>query len=148
MNCYLDRALTWLGRYKVPVILLSATLPAKRRVELVRVYLNGRTAPDGLWQTCRGYPLLTWTDGKQVEQTTIPLETEPRRVETFPLTEEQLTDTLRSALREGGCAGVIVNTVKRRRPLRPVCGQNCRSLRWWYFTLSSLCSTVPPKKRR
>ena len=93
MNCYLDRALTWLGRYKVPVILLSATLPAKRRVELVRAYLNGRTAPDGPWQTCRGYPLLTWTDGKQVEQTTIPLETEPRRVETFPLTEEQLTDS-------------------------------------------------------
>lgn len=113
MNCYLDRALTWLGRYKVPVILLSATLPAKRRVELVRAYLNGRTAPDGSWQTCRGYPLLTWTDGKRVEQTTIPLETEPRRVETFPLTEEQLTDTLRDALREGGCAGVIVNTVKK-----------------------------------
>ena len=113
MNCYLDRALTWLGRYKVPVILLSATLPAKRRVELVRAYLNGRTAPDGPWQTCRGYPLLTWTDGEKVEQTTIPLESEPRRVETFPLTEEQLTDTLRSALREGGCTGVIVNTVKK-----------------------------------
>ena len=113
MNCYLDRALTWLGRYKVPVILLSATLPAKRRVELVRAYLNGRTAPDGPWQTCRGYPLLTWTDGKQVEQTTIPLESKPRRVETFLLTEEQLTDTLRDALREGGCAGVIVNTVKK-----------------------------------
>ena len=117
MNCYLDRALTWLGRYKVPVILLSATLPAKRRVELVRAYLNGRTAPDGPWQTCRGYPLLTWTDGKRVEQTTIPLETEPRRVETFPLTGEQLTDTLRSALREGGCAGVIVNTVKKAQAI-------------------------------
>lgn len=117
MNCYLDRALTWLGRYKVPVILLSATLPAKRRVELVRAYLNGRTAPDGPWQTCWGYPLLTWTDGKRVEQTTIPLETEPRRVETFPLTEEQLTDTLRSALREGGCAGVIVNTVKKAQAI-------------------------------
>lgn len=117
MNCYLDRALTWLGRYKVPVILLSATLPAKRRVELVRAYLNGRTAPDGPWQTCRGYPLLTWTDGKRVEQTTIPLETEPRRVETFLLTEEQLTDTLRSALREGGCAGVIVNTVKKAQAI-------------------------------
>ena len=117
MNCYLDRALTWLGRYKVPVILLSATLPAKRRVELVRAYLNGRTAPDGPWQTCRGYPLLTWTDGKRVEQTTIPLETEPRRVETFPLTEEQLTDTLRSALQEGGCAGVIVNTVKKAQAI-------------------------------
>lgn len=112
-----SRALTWLGRYKVPVILLSATLPAKRRVELVRAYLNGRTAPDGLWQTCRGYPLLTWTDGKRVEQMTIPLKAEPRRVETFPLTEEQLTDTLRSALREGGCAGVIVNTVKKAQAI-------------------------------
>lgn len=60
---------------------------------------------------------LTWTDGKQVEQMTIPLETEPRRVETFPLTEEQLTDTLRSALREGGCAGVIVNTVKKAQDI-------------------------------
>ena len=117
MNCYLDRALTWLGRYKVPVILLSATLPAKRRVELVRAYLNGRTAPDGPWQTCRGYPLLTWTDGEKVEQTTIPLETKPRQVQTLPLTEEQLTDTLRSALREGGCAGVIVNTVKKAQAI-------------------------------
>ena len=113
MNCYLDRALTWLGRYKVPVILLSATLPAKRRVELVKAYLNGKSIPDGPRQTCRGYPLLTWTDGKQVEQVTIPLETEPYQVQTLPLIEEQLTDTLRDALREGGCAGVIVNTVKK-----------------------------------
>lgn len=113
MNCYLDRALTWLGRYKVPVILLSATLPAKRRAELVKAYLNRKSIPDGPWQTCRGYPLLTWTDGKQVEQGTIPLETEPYQVQTLPLTEEQLTDTLREALREGGCAGVIVNTVKK-----------------------------------
>ena len=80
-------------------------------------YLNQKSLPDAPWKTCRGYPLLTWTDGKRVEQTTIPLETEPRRVETFPLTEEQLTDTLRSALREGGCAGVIVNTVKKAQAI-------------------------------
>lgn len=65
MNCYLDRALNWLGEYRVPVILLSATLPAKRRTELVTAYLNRKTLPDAPWKTCRGYPLLTWTDGNR-----------------------------------------------------------------------------------
>lgn len=111
MNCYLDRALNWLGEYRVPVILLSATLPAKRRTELVTAYLNRKTLPDAPWKTCRGYPLLTWTDGDQVQQTGIPLHTPPRRVTMESLTEEQLPETLQNALREGGCAGVIVNTV-------------------------------------
>ena len=99
MNCYLDRALNWLGEYRVPVILLSATLPAKRRTELVTAYLNRKTLPDAPWKTCRGYPLLTWTDGKQVQQTGIPLHTPPRRVMIEPLTEERLPEMLQNALR-------------------------------------------------
>ena len=71
MNCYLDRALEWLGWYRVPVILLSATLPARRRAELVEAYQQKRTsAPDAPWKTSCGYPLLTWTDGEEVRQTT------------------------------------------------------------------------------
>ena len=117
MNCYFDRALNWLGRYRVPVILLSATLPAKRRAELVAAYLNQKSLPDAPWKTCRGYPLLTWTDGKKVRQNSIPQHIQPRRVEIEPLTEEQLPETLKHTLQEGGCAGVIVNTVRKAQAI-------------------------------
>ena len=112
MNCYLDRALTWLGRYQVPVILLSATLPARRRAELVNAYLGGR-AEEGGWQTSRGYPLLTWTDGRQVCQRTVPLTEPGKTVQMAPLTEDRLPALLREKLAQGGCAGVIVNTVRK-----------------------------------
>ena len=116
MSCYLDRALTWLGRYQVPVILLSATLPARRRAELVDAYLGG-TATKGDWQTSRGYPLLTWTDAGQICQRTVPLTGADRTVQVAPLAEEQLPALLREKMAQGGCAGVIVNTVRKAQAL-------------------------------
>ena len=114
MNRYLDRALEWLGWYKVPVILLSATLPARRRAELVEAYQQKRRpGPDAPWKTSCGYPLLTWTDGAQVQQKTIPLDTAARNVQTVRLTTEELPDFLSQKMQAGGCAGVIVNTVRK-----------------------------------
>ena len=114
MNCYLDRALEWLGWYKVPVILLSATLPARRRAELIEAYQQKRRpGPDAPWKTSCGYPLLTWTDGAQVQQKTIPLDTAARNVQTVRLTTEELPDFLCQKMQAGGCAGVIVNTVRK-----------------------------------
>ena len=117
MNCYLDRALEWLGWYKVPVILLSATLPARRRAELIEAYQKKKAAPDAPWKASCGYPLLTWTDGAEVKQTTIPLDAPGRAVQVVPLTEPELPKWLCRKLAEGGCAGVIVNTVKKAQKI-------------------------------
>lgn len=83
MNCYLDRTLEWLGWYKVPVILLSATLPARRRTELVEAYQQKKAAPDAPWETSCGYPLLTWTDGAEVKQTAISSDAPGQTVQLF-----------------------------------------------------------------
>lgn len=105
MNCYLDRTLEWLGWYKVPVILLSATLPARRRTELVEAYQQKKAAPDAPWKTSCGYPLLTWTDGAEVKQTAIPSDAPGQTVQLTTLTEPELPALLRRKLVEGGLRG-------------------------------------------
>ena len=118
MNAYLGRALQWLSWYKVPVILLSATLPASRRAELVAAYQNNKKpTPDAAWQTSCGYPLLTWTDGAAVQQKTIAADTPKRPVQVVRTWEADLPDLLRRKMAAGGCAGVIVNTVRKAQHL-------------------------------
>ena len=120
MNRYLDCILDWLGCYQVPVILLSATLPARRRRELVQAYLGNR-GTEGKWQTENGYPLLTWTDRGQVCQCLIPsLHAEERDVGCSRVQEDKLPELIRKKLSDGGCAGVIVNTVKKAQVLAEI----------------------------
>ncbi|WP_455771110.1 CRISPR-associated endonuclease Cas3'' [Streptomyces halstedii] len=57
MNVYLERVLSWLGAYRVPVVMLSATLPATSRRSLIEAY-TGAEAPQHAGQT-QGYPLVT-----------------------------------------------------------------------------------------
>ncbi len=46
MQQYLNRVLEWFGSWRVPVVLLSATLPASMRGAFVASYLKGRRALD------------------------------------------------------------------------------------------------------
>ena len=118
MNGYLDRALEWLGRYDAPVVILSATLPFKRREELVNAYLGFKKGKlEGEWRTCRSYPLLTWTDGDKVQQSVIQVDTPKRNVRISHLDDEELPAILVEKLRNGGCVGVILNTVRRAQTL-------------------------------
>ena len=121
MNAYLDRTLTWLGGYGAPVIILSATLPEERRAALIQAYLRGRAHQSkafrlesgAAWRHSLSYPLLTWTDGLTVRQTAVAAEGTPKTVAIERETLENLPERLRDALADGGCAGVVVNTVRR-----------------------------------
>ncbi len=145
MSRYLDMALRWLGVYQVPVIVLSATLPAQKRLALVNAYLNKSISPkpkvdplkrnspspiqESEWATDRSYPLITYTDGDDIKQTTVSVDNkESRQVSLLPLIEEGVVEMLEDLLSGGGCAGVIVNTVQRSqdiaRELREHFGQD------------------------
>lgn len=112
MNRYLERALQWLGAYHTPVILLSATLPAKKRMSLVRAYL-GRKSSDESFEKNISYPLLTYTDGDRISQENLPYEGEHKNVKIKKSTDKDILEIIRSAVRNGGCVGVIMNTVSR-----------------------------------
>ena len=90
---------------------------ARRRTELVEAYQQKKAAPDAPWETSCGYPLLTWTDGAEVKQTAIPSDAPGQTVQLTTLTEPELPALLRRKLVEGGCAGVIVNTVKKAQKI-------------------------------
>ena len=131
MNQYLEMALTWLGTYGVPVIILSATLPYARRAKLMDAYVLGRQtasticgekaiqspSSDAHWRTSRDYPLLTWSDGNEIFQTAIPRTSSSLSVDIQRIGDDALIGKLQFALSDGGCAGVIVNTVRRAQEM-------------------------------
>lgn len=116
MNQYLERALQWLGAYKTPVILLSATMPAKKRMSLVRAYLSQKRS-DECFEKNISYPLLTYTDGDCIRQDALPYEGEHKKVEINECTDDDILETVRAAVKAGGCAGIIVNTVSRAQTI-------------------------------
>lgn len=123
METYLEAALTWLGMYHVPVVLLSATLPGERRTALVKAYRRGRAGrEDELPTDIRrgiGYPVLTSYsvagDRLEVHPTAASQMDRDLRRSIRPLTihdESDIAAFLDEKLDEGGCAVVIRNTVK------------------------------------
>ena len=116
MNCYLERALNWLGEYGIPVVLLSATLPSEKRVRLIQAYLNHNSVTEqAQWQSSMAYPLLTWTDGANVRQCAIEIQASPVKIKLLKRTMQELPQYLEAA--KEGCIGMIVNTVQQAQQL-------------------------------
>lgn len=134
MNTYLERSLQWMAAYGVSVILLSATLPAKRRRMLVECYAKAYskyhlgkrkpeityTRPD--WKENTGYPLLTWTDGENVKQADIRQDISDKKVKiSYVNTIVDMVRLLENRLQDGGCGCIIANTVKAAQEIYTVC---------------------------
>lgn len=111
MTTLLGRLLRWLAALGCPVVLLSATLPADRRRELVRAYA-GR---DDLELPAAAYPRLTAYRPDAV----VPVSVEPfladstRRVEIRldRVEDGDLAEKVCEAVARGGCVAVVRNTV-------------------------------------
>lgn len=123
MNTYLTRVLEWLGAYGVPTVLLSATLPAGHRRQLVQAYDQGRAAGEGRPVTADysvldgdiGYPVVIASTGSTpaVRPARASARHSSVRVEPIADDDNALLGELREALRGGGCAAVVRNTVQR-----------------------------------
>lgn len=151
MNTYLDRILTWLGAYGVPTILLSATLPANRRGELIRAYRgkdrksarnNSRRKdiPQAPCEEsgCPAYPLITAVTYTGSLDQGMYRMCEDLSAGTNVIVQEMEDDDralvaqLNDLLSDGGCACVLRDTVSRAQSayqkLRKAFGVSCVKL--------------------
>lgn len=106
--------LEWLGRYRTPVILMSATLPPQQRADYVAAYARGRGVVASVVEGGLAYPRITVFDG-DTRSTPIADPTTPVRLTVKRLDDDlaHLIELLRSCLVDRGCAAVIRNTVGR-----------------------------------
>lgn len=115
MREYLKRLLSWLGAYRTPVILMSATLPPDQRDEFLHAYAQGRGHRQ-LIATSRtdDYPRIS-TYGEKFGEVAVASDASVLDLDLGRLSDDlgALTSLFREALACGGCAAVICNTVTR-----------------------------------
>lgn len=126
MQQYLEEAICWMGAYGTPVILASATLPEDRRKKLIAAYLKGmgvkgREISFPPEMSGSRYPLISYTDGREVKTEADFSPMKDKVVRVMRLDEDQLYDKLAELLNGGGVVGIIVNTVRKAQKLGSEC---------------------------
>jgi len=137
MSSYLYLVMSWLGAYKVPTIVLSATLPNSKRKQLIDSYLlkdstpkttavpgyniAGSIAVPPKWADTTAYPLLTFTDNQSISQIEPEKSARKLQVKLQRFDENSLISKLEALLPDGGCVGIIANTVARAQQFFKLC---------------------------
>ena len=160
-------ALEWLGGYRTPVILLSATLPECQRNAMVEAYLKGwcdteprkaskvsileqlrarnasnthhinhtansemsceKGTAEKLRLISNAYPLLTYTDGHETKHADVKPSGRSMKVQCRLVDDDDtaLLDLMDALLVDGGCIGVICDTVGRAQHAAELLGNHC-----------------------
>lgn len=94
---------------------------------MVSAYVNRTIDTDDFWCNTTGYPLFTWTDAGAIYQKKMKWNETQTSVQILKLLDEERISVLKIELREGGCAGVILNTVKRAQEFTELVKNNFRN---------------------
>lgn len=149
MSTYLDRVVEWLGSYRIPTIVLSATLPSDRRRHLVEAYDRASIEPPAAAARKRpryaqaanpsaaqpsnyanlsgdiGYPVITASTGSVPMVRVVPPSGRTIEVTVQTLADDDATllSTLRALTVDGGCVAIIRNTVGRAQETKTLLDQ-------------------------
>lgn len=115
MGSYLSKALSWLGALKVPVIVMSATLPPKRRADMMAAY-SGQEVVVGEADD-EGYPMVTCITKDGIVRGTSDASGRGRTVSVIRLRMDDVVSEVGRRLTDTGYAGIIVNTVRHAQEL-------------------------------
>ena len=118
MSQYLYRALEWLSRYGVSVILMSATLPPEQRKRLAAAYASqiiGEVDDAVAQLESDAYPLISVVDADGVRTTEVPQRPTDAEMQLTRIDDSlsTLSTTVQEQLSDGGIGLVICNTVAR-----------------------------------
>jgi len=109
MTTLMERLLGWLAALSCPVVLLSATLPADKRLKLLRAYAGDQIAEPA---ENTPYPRLTTAGVGDKITTVVPFKASKSKTIHLGWVEDgDLVGNIRRDLAAGGCAAVIRNTV-------------------------------------
>lgn len=116
---YLYQSVKWAAVYNIPIIILSATLPASKRKLLIKNYIIGKGASTRELRKqisaldTTSYPLITYNDGFEVKQFKDFDITHDKAIKIIRAEEDDLTSLLEVISKDGGIIGIVVNTVKK-----------------------------------
>ena len=115
MTELMERLLEWLATVGASVVLLSATLPRSRSAKLLQAFRKGLGKSSALPLANVRYPRVGVATSDGVDQHSA--DAAPRshatiKIEWLGSRKEEVSEFLTAALRNGGCAAVICNTVR------------------------------------